>query len=174
MIRISDEWINYRDWLIEKVGFNNSRYNKLLAFLHNLPFVYYHPFDKRRSDDGEYLREEFLLRYRLPHDLFRYEKCSVLEMLVALAIRLDNEWVGCPGDPKPELIFFEMLVNLGLDRFTTRKFDEAEVYEIVGKWLKREFDYDGNGSIFPLKDASEDQREAEIWCQAMSYINENY
>lgn len=170
-----DEWSKYGNWLIEKINNRHShKYTKLLHFLHESPFIAYLDRDEDRLEDGIMLRDEFCSENKVPIYIFDYQYCTVLEMLVALALRIDNEWNGDPGEEHPEKIFWEMLKNLKLDKFTDQKFDNDRVLEILGIWITRGFDYDGNGSIFPLKDTNRDQRNCEIWKQMQEYLSENY
>lgn len=172
-------WFNYENWLVERIGFEENReYRKLIGTLHSIPFLSRISRDRNREDDGLMLREEFCSEMGLSGDevdQFTNERpCSVLEMLIALAIRVDNEWIGDPGEAHPEEFFWEMLVNLGLAKYHNRHFHEFLVENIVLKWLDREFEPDGKGSIFPLKHPHRDQRNIEIWSQMLAYVNENY
>lgn len=136
--------------------------------------------DECREKDGVFLREYFCEEKgyfdRSSYEMSRFfdEYCSVLEMLVALSIRMDREWVGDPSNPTPDMIFVELLENLGI--FIDDKDFKKKTCEIrVKRWLDRKFDYNGKGSIFPLKinRYREDQRGVEIWRQMTAYISEN-
>lgn len=168
------EWINYGDWLVERVGFHRKGYNRLMKYLHDAPFVSYLPRDDDRIEDGKMLRDDYLAERRIPLYIFDEKYCTVLEMLVALAIRIDNEWIGDPGDPDPGMIFWEMVCNLGLHQYIDQYFDEDMVLQILGVWIKREFYPNGIGSIFPVKFTKRDQRRCEIWKQMQEYICEKY
>lgn len=174
---VTREWDEYKRWLarkIDDVHFNNEHFACLLDALHNLPFIAYLPRDDDRIEDGKYLRDDYCSEERLPIYLFDYKPCMVLEMLVALAIRIDNEWIGDPGEPNPEPFFWEMLANLGLNRFDNRHFSEEKVGEILDIWIRREFEEDGTGSIFPLQYWVVDQKKLDIWKQMQAYLSENY
>lgn len=168
-----DIWEDYCDWLVEKVDFDGENYSKLVELLHNTPFIFLLERDEDRVDDALALRDEFFSEFGLKYGDFD-RGCSVLEVLVALACRLDAEYIGDPADPHPEMIFEEMLENLGLLRFKDRRFESNRVEEIVDRWIDRDFDFDGVGSPFPLLDARRDQREVTLWSQAMKYVSENY
>ena len=166
-------WDDYRVWLLNRVGFSKKNYNTLMANLHKSPFEIFIDRDDNRAEDGISLRDEFgsdLGFRRVAFD----KPCSVLEMLVALSIRIDNEYIGDPNDEHPENIFWEMLCNLGLDRCTDKRFNEKYVYNILKKWICRDFNKDGRGSIFPLKYSTRDQTRIEIWAQMNEYLSENY
>lgn len=172
-------WDDYGDWLVDRVGFKRKdRYFELFATLHNIPFRFYITLDKNREADGLDLREEFALSMGYPEVKFD-EGCSVLEMLVGLAIRVEREYIGDPKEEHPEGFFWEMIQNvLGMDKYwrycSGPRYSEAYVERIINTWLDRDFRYDGYGSIFPLKNPSRDQREVEIWDQMNEYLMENY
>ena len=171
MAKLVDIWDSYEDWLLDRVGFDRNGYNLLMNELHNSPFEWLIERDKSRETDGLFLRDEFFSDSHMRGEF--HKDCGVLEMLISLAIRFDNEY-GDPGDERPDIIFWEMIENLGLDRFTDKRFNKKGIYKILGRWLKREFEYNGDGSIFPLKNPSRDQRDCEIWSQMNEYVRENY
>lgn len=161
---------DYFDWLLDKIDFNRRGYNDLMQTLFEIPFVIIIDRDKNRELDAMDLFYEYIDSRT---SIYR-SYISVLEILIALAIRIDNEYIGDPSDPNPEHIFWEMCCNLGLEKYTNRKFNYDSVRSIIEEWLYRDFDYDGEGSIFPIKDPIQDQRKIEIWSQMQEYLSENY
>lgn len=171
-----------------------GRYDFLLEYLFSIPFYYdmrRFPRDENRLMDGKKLQEDFLLdEFQIPlssetgKKFLKKNDCSVLEMLLALSIRADLEYTGDgSGDGKVDL-FWQMLDNLGLLVYQNRRFDDEKVGKILRKWLDRDYDSSGNGSIFPLKrwhsDPKKreilreiDQTEREIWDQMMAFLCEN-
>lgn len=166
----------YIEWLIyDYLGFSEKRYDKLFSLLALIPFRYSIPEDHAREEDGLYLRE----KYRKATNIEIYGTCNVLEVLVALAVRMDGEWTGDPKNPTPENTFFEFIINLHLDEYNNSLLinDQTyrEVINIINRWLDRDFYRNGEGSIFPLKRRTkirDDQRELSIWRQMMCYIRE--
>lgn len=178
MPRVKDRiWADYRAWLLWRVGFENirghDRYEQLMEQLMDSPFEYQIPRDENRARDGLDLRDEFFSDSGI-RGSFEEEDCMVLEMLIGLSIRIENEYIGDPAEVHPERIFWEMIKNLGLDRFDDRHYDRDYIFEKLGRWLKREFRRNGEGSIFPLRHPRQDQREIEIWSQMNEYLSENY
>lgn len=164
-------WVEYGKYLGEIVY--SRKYpnrNRLLKVLHDIPFVWEIEFDENRALDG------YDLRYRFCEDnqVIFVRDSSVLEVLVALAIRIDNEYLGDGETEHPEIIFWEMLENLGIGHMYDRILDEKIVLYAIKIWMNRSFKSDGKGSIFPLKHTSRDQRELEIWTQMQEYLNERY
>lgn len=168
-----DLWADYKDWLLWRVHFSRKTHGRLIEYLHSTDFRWSVAHDENRAGDGTWYREEFFKNCSLEEGKFK-KPCSVLEMLVGLSIRMNNDFVGDPAEEKPDIIFWEMICNLKLDQFDNDHFDSEMVDEIVQDWLDREFAYDGEGSIFPIKNPFRDQREIEIWSQMNDYIEENY
>lgn len=162
----------YEKWLLRKVGFRKKGYENLMHRLYEIPFQWDQkntPKDEDRALDGLQLRGEFFDG----SDEIPRRDCTVLEMLVAFAIRIDDEWIGDPADPHPEDIFWEMVSNLDLWKMDNFRYDQDSVDAKVSKWVKKYFDKDGNGSIFPVKNANRDHRTVSIWSQMLEYINKN-
>lgn len=99
---------------------------------------------------------------------------SVLEVLIALSIRIERDIMGEPGNYQDDRWFWIMIDNLGLNSCTNDDFDEEIVDYILSKWLDRRFSYDGTGGIFPIKTPRFCQKDVEIWYQMCEWIDENY
>lgn len=171
-------WDNYLQYLIWRCGLEKERkLSCLFETLHNIEFTYILGRDDNREEDGVDLREDYKVPSCFDADIeeaFYAHWCSVLEMMVALSIRVDKEYIGDPAEEHPEAFFMEMIKNLGLDRMVNGRYREEDVNHIIYRWLDRKFDRDGRGSPFPLKHNIRDQRKLEIWDQMISYIGENY
>ncbi|MCM1363432.1 MAG: hypothetical protein NC215_00410 [Ruminococcus sp.] len=166
----------YFDWLCESVCKNDikrNHYRKLLIHLHNTEFTYIIGMDGNRVEDG------INMRYRFAQD-FGYspamipayldnKPCSILEMMVALAIRCNVEIIG--DDDVAEKIFWSMISNLGLRYMTNEDFDPAYVEDVVNRFLNREYERDGKGGLFRVRDCKHDMRSVEIWYQMNWYLN---
>lgn len=167
----------YFDWLVCIVcGDKKSRavsYEKLLAYLHSVEFTYTIPRDQSRYDDGVYMRYRFSLA-RGYDDIFNKIKgpCSVLEMMVALAVRCEKTIMDNPdyGDRTGQW-FWGMVVNLGLGSMTDSRFNERVAEERILRFLNREYDPDGRGGLFTIRNCKYDVREFEIWWQMCHYLN---
>lgn len=168
-------WADYFQYLIWRCGLQKYRgWERVFEFLHNTEFAYILERDGNRYDDGVRLRDAYEIPEEFSDNLadeFMDKPCSVFEMLIGLAIRVDDEFIGDPKEEHPEEFFMEMVRNLRLDKYRncSRKCED-----IIHVWLNRRFDRDGNGSPFPLKNPIRNQRDVEIWDQMMTYINKNY
>lgn len=155
----------YFFWLLDVVGVDYSitKYQKLYEKLHNTEFHIVHPRDNNRWMDGADLKWKY--HSETGNDVLEEEdSCSVLEMLVALARRLDLEWSGTPGDPAPEKLFWNMIQNLGLQKYSDRRWDLEKVDEILWKFMKKN---DRNCMIFPVPE----DLNLEFWDQAIHFLS---
>lgn len=172
-MEVDEIWSDYCDYLIDLVRLRDkfrADYGELLLYLHTIPFTYTIPLDENRLKDGIRLRNEFTDDAQ---SLEQYA-CSVLEVLVAFAIRIDQEITGDPRNPHPDIIFWDMIYNLDLECCDNGHFYEEYIFAAIQKWLLRDFDSNGRGSIFPLNKSydSPDQRRVEMWTQMLCYIHD--
>ena len=171
--RIQNE---YFEWMYELVfGDNHSEsisYRKLLMHLHNTAFVYSIPMDANRAENGEHLRHKFALRYGIDENYLDIGECSILEMMIALAIRCEEEIMYDPniGDRTAQW-FWGMVVNLGLGEYTDEYYNRREVDYILERFLNHEYEPDGRGGLFRVRGCESDLRNVEIWYQMLWYLN---
>lgn len=155
---------------------NRSR-RKLLMALHDTEFRYSIPLDENREEDGLNLRHRFAKQYRYEsyNDTLLYldRPCSVLEMMIALAVRAEEQIMDDPdiGDRTSQW-FWGMIVNLGLGSMHDDNFDRRLVDISIGKMLNRNYEPNGKGGLFTVRHRNEDMRDVEIWYQLSWYLNE--
>lgn len=155
---------HYFEWLCNKIGYQEEYYY-LLEYLFNNNFIWVIDMDENRALDGLYLRRRFVDEEGVRGDPFENRECTILEMLVALSIRLEDEIMG---DPNLE-IFWKMLDNLGL----TKTGNQNIWHKILQGWMYRtSIRKNGSGGLFPLSHPRDNQANVEIWGQAMDYLNE--
>lgn len=168
----------YFDWMYDIVCKNrfgkDISYRKLLTFLHEVPFEYNNRRDRSRAEDG------VNLRYRFPYesvgidDISRYidSPCSILEMMLALAIRCEETIMDNPayGDRTGQW-FWNMISSLGLSSMEDSIFDMKTVKEVVMKFLNRDYEPNGKGGLFTIRDCEDDLRSVEIWVQMLWYLD---
>lgn len=160
-------------------------YFRLLEELNNIPFIYINPLDQNRDVDGKNLIYHFAYRANIPLDVIEEniprnnEHCSVLEMLVALSFKIEEEIMSDPrhGDRTANW-FMLMLDNLGLsdysDQIWSYGVSDIQVQEIVSRFLRRDIGPNGVGGLFIVRRPYADMREVDIWTQANWYISETY
>lgn len=168
----------YFRWLCDFIFIpRRKNYKRLVKFLFGVEFTYSLGLDEDRAEDGIDLRSRFASERDHTSDyiksLYRAEPCSVLEMMIALSIRFEENIMNDPeiGD-RTESWFWIMIDNCGMSKFTDSRFNSDEVGVILSRILNREYNPNGEGSMFPVYRRSEDMREVEIWYQIMWYLDE--
>ena len=172
--RINDE---YFEWMCGLICGNRYAeavsYRKLLAYLHSIEFTYSIPRDKNRAEDGLDLRYRFTYETNIKHaEDYIHGPCSVLEMMVALAIRCEENIMDDPSyGNRTGQWFWGMIVNLGLGFMTDSRFDEQFVDDVIFRFLNREYEPDGKGGLFTVRNCKYDLRTVEIWYQMCWYLD---
>lgn len=168
--------MRYFDWLISKItpdGYSRKCYQKLLSTLYETPFVSIIEHDENRLEEGLSLRKLYFTETGDKEDLRK--PCSVLEVLIALAIRWDDDFLYDPDEgDRVDIWFWEMIENLGLTSQDDYSFNEDKVRKIIDVFLRREYRKNGEGGAFPVDSFSGDMRKVELWSQLNSYILENF
>lgn len=164
----------YLDYLCNIVGKAN-KYGCLLEQLHEIEFYSLVPNDDNREADGTHLRNMFIEEEGQHASSFMPRGgCTVLEMLIGLAFRLEFELLGGQYEQPPSYWFWVLIGNLGLSRCTDDRFRREDVRNIVQILLDRQYSTNGRGGLFPLKVSQRDQRRVEIWYQMSAWVIENY
>lgn len=166
----------YFEWLCSIVcQHRDSKYisfDRLLWRLYTIEFRYIHPMDQNRAIDGTSLRWRFARDAGYPDvpDVLE-EPCSVLEMMVALAVRCEVTLMDDPayGDRTGQW-FWTMIINLGLGSVTDAVYDERYVDDVIETFLNLEYEPDGKGGLFRIRNCGYDLRDHEIWFQLNCYI----
>ena len=170
--RVNNEYFEWLCELVDSARFSKDvSYRKLLMHLHNIEFTWFVPYDDNRADDGIQLRRRFSL-YRDDMSLSHYISgpCSVLEMMVALAVRCEEFMDDTLFGNRTGQWFWGMIHNLGLSPMTDVKFNRRFVDDIIARFLNREYEPDGKGGLFTVKHCDRDMRTVEIWCQLSWYL----
>lgn len=168
----------YYEWLIEPIVNNvdseDISYRKLLACLHETTFTYTIPRDENRAHDGIDLRRRFVLSENYDEDYTDYLRgpCSVLEMMIALAIRCEENIMDDTsyGDRTAQW-FWGMINSLGLGDQTDRRIDYIYVDDVIKRFLDRDYEPNGKGGLFTIRNCRQDLREVEIWYQLCWYLD---
>lgn len=174
----------YFEWLCDQVNDlkpnREASYSRLLDYLFKIEFTYTVPMDNSRYVDGIDLRYRFGKEcygndYREVVQNLDYKPCSVLEMMIALASKIDrNIMYDFDIGDRTGKWFWEMILNLGLGQMSDRFFNERRVKMICNRLLNREYERNGKGGLFVIYERGEDMRTVDIWYQAMWYLTENY
>ena len=168
----------YFDWLYDMMCGNRYAdeisFRKLFVQLHSTEFTYTIDMDENRARDGINLRYKFALHngYMDIYEEYLDGPCSVLEMIVALAIRCEEHIMDDPtkGDRTGQW-FWRMIVSLGLGGMYDSNYDKQDVMYTINRFLNRDYEPDGRGGLFTIRNCNEDLRKLEIIYQLYRYIN---
>lgn len=169
----------YLNWLYSQVASVKTRHKhrtfwSLFRQLNDTIFVAIVPHDENRIADARDLRYEFLADAEDEQgDLEWMRKpCSMLELLQILSRALAFEM-----DDRAEIWFWHLLEVLDLERFNDREYDTAAQEEIattLDRVIWRNYERNGHGGLFPLRNADRDQRKVELWYQLNAYLLEQF
>ncbi|MBP5461574.1 MAG: hypothetical protein J6Y20_05550 [Lachnospiraceae bacterium] len=174
----------YFTWLLEKVTLSSlsidpKNYTKLLTYLYERSFNYYIlPMDGNRSEDGIDLRYSgFGYECNVDqHEIERYldhRDCSMLEMMVALAVKAENIVGDSQFGDRTAIWFWYMVKSLDLLRQDDAHFNEYEVIFAIDCFINHDYKQNGKGGLFIVEDPPRDMRDVEIWKQMCWFLNEN-
>ena len=178
-MNIDDINNDYFEWLYNLVcdGLYTGRnsYRKLLMFLHNTEFTWTIPMDENRASDGIDLRYRFSVSQGYEGGyLSEYidGPCSVFEMILALAIRCEENIMDdtAYGDRTTQW-FWGMINNLGLGEMVDGLFDKDYVNTVIKDFLNRDYKPNGKGGLFTIRNCDHDLRDVEIWYQLNWYLD---
>ena len=189
------EWVEYEHWLYEYlhagVYGNYRNYQNLLHRLFVTPYVPYAEDDNNRVGDGVHVRfiygnaSDLYKKYvcqqidapPAPRNVDFYTEsadrfCSVLEMMVGLAYRINDLYFD-PDTDRVYMWFWLMIESLGLKKFTDDNFDgiqeNNDVDNILNVFMHNTYDvHTGAGSLFPILDNYR-PRMIPIWRQMEHY-----
>lgn len=173
---LKDGIINqYFEWMYDLVCgerySKNISYWKLMNCLHSIEFQYSVPNDKNRAEDGKALRFQFaVLNNCEGAEDYLEGPCSVLEMMIALAIRCESITDDLEYGDRTAQWFWEMIVSLGLGSMTDKRFDRNAVEDAIYDFMDRDYAPNGEGGLFTVRNCKHDMRDLEIWSQLNEYL----
>ena len=134
--------------------------------------------DGRRGDDGVELRYRVCREERRPDGEIATNldnrECSVLEIMVSLAIRMEETITSDPdyGD-RTSIWFWDMVDSMGLLDMHDDRFHGETVNATLDRMIRREYASNGRGGLFTVREPREDMRNVEIWYQMMWWLTDN-
>lgn len=170
----------YFKWLVNIVDdIEKSKYLYIYKMLFDKEFYSIIPMDDNRSKDGIALRTKFVDHLggnRPSGELTPNGPSSVLEMMVAFAIRIEDQ-VGDFREGRHEDIWMKVMIkNLGLDKYEDKLFYKLAEFDkinlILDDFIERNYDKSGFGGLWPLDDPTENQKNVEIWYQFLAWYKE--
>lgn len=177
-LELNNEYFGWMCQLVCNERFHHRRlsHRKLLSYLHQIDFQYSHPMDGNRAEDGTDLRYRFgyEMKYEGPMiaSYLDNRPCSVLEMMIALALRCEEHIMQDPdiGDRTGQW-FWTMIESLGLGTMRDARFDADHVNDVIFRFMDRKYKRNGEGGLFTIDDCKSDMRSAEIWYQMNWYLD---
>ena len=177
-----NEIINeYFDWIFNIICdgkyAKSISYKKLISHLHGTTFKCVMPKDTNRIDDGINLRWKFAYDIGRDRDFevieeCLYGPCSVLEMMVALSIRCEDTIMDDTRfGNRTKQWFWGMIASLGLGSMTDDQFDKRYVDSVLERFMNREYEPNGKGGLFTIRNTNQDLRKVDIWCQLCWYLD---
>ena len=175
---------DYANWLIGLAYdwcSQHGSYKKLMEYLYFHDFIPTYSKDGNRVQDGIEMRFRFIEAFDSDkytyHDVYKYltHNCNILEMMIALAQRCEDHIMGDPaaGD-QSGVWFWDMIVNMHLYKMTDEHFNVSKVEKRVNDMLDHNYDKNGDGGLFSVRNPDIDMRNAEIWYQMNWHLGEIY
>ena len=168
--------MSYIDWLAMIAfpdGVQRSVYSEVLLGLYSTDFYGIVRGDENRAKDGVYLRYTF--EDETGEECDKCGECSVLEMMVALAMRCEDQLMFDPDEgDRTSIWFWEMFDNLGFSCLYDDAFDEREFRKILRTFLNREYYDDGYLGPFYIKNFEGKMTQIELWYQLGYYIESKF
>lgn len=152
------------------------KYSKLLTKLYFADYEWTIPNDANRADDGMNLRYIFSQENDYPEaeieSVMAQKQCSMLEMMVALVIRCESDYLGYPDDINHKTeTFITMLTSLGLANMINDNYNDGLVEDVLYRFMSHQYTPAGNGSLFTVPNSG-DLRNMELWDQMNCWINQ--
>jgi hypothetical protein len=172
---LHDEYFNWLYSLVCDNHYSRLSYRNLLLCLHYIEFYPIIDLDENRLQDGI----DFRYRFGYEKDYSRGDikqylddrPCSVLEMMVALAFRVEEQIMDdAEYGNRTGQWFWNMIVSLGLGQMSDANFRESHVHQIISRFLERRYEPNGRGGLFTVDDCPYDLRDMQIWSQFQWYL----
>ena len=143
-------------------------YSRLLHDLYSTDFYWTVFNDGNREQDGLTLRKEYPAMVELGD-----KKCSILEMMIALALRCEENIMDEPEEGnRTATWFWGMISNLGLGEQCDIQYRPAKTEAVLSIFLAREYATNGKGGLFTVHNIDCDMANIEIWYQMCFYLDE--
>lgn len=169
----------YFDWMLMQVKQKHdyidktNSFHRLLVHLHQTIFRWSISKDINRAEDGISLRRRFAIDQGIEgQERQIVGPCSVLEMMLALAFKCEEDFMDDPSyGNRTSQWFWNMVVSLGLGGMTDQNFEYKYVDDTVQRFLDRDYASNGKGGLFTIRRCDSDMRDVEIWCQLCWYVD---
>ena len=156
--RLETDYIKWLNRIVFSPG--DEHYGQLLYLLMTTEFTWFKTsrndlyMDENRASDGLALRQQYADEHNISMDeindiLQVGPACSMLEMIVAFAHRIDDEIMYDIqyGDRSAEW-FHSMLHSLGIDQYNDSNWHRVAVKRKINIFLRRQYGWNGKGGLF--------------------------
>ena len=182
----------YLEWLLQQAGVTNdpdgTGYSMLCGIMQDKSFYPLVEMDENRWEDGMRLRLDFVEeteKYATDQDycLDMLDSllggCTVLEVLVVMAEKMNYEMLDSSHEATVGKWMEELIGNLGLDMYTDAEVMSNEnayfeIESVIDRFVFRQYNWRGEGGLFPLRNPRDNQTEIELATQMNNYLMENY
>lgn len=177
-MRILNEYFEYLYQIVcgdEEIA--TVTWRQLLWHLLNTPFrISYIVRDEDRAINARLLRDTFSDDYKYDPSTVANAldglEVSVLEVMVDLSLRIEkNIMASMEFGDRTSYWFWCMIDSLGLNGMIDGEYDPEFVDIVLERFMDREYEPNGKGSLFYIPTATKDLRNVEIWYQACEYLN---
>lgn len=188
-MKVSNDFIKqeYFDYILKLVHADGDgefyNYTHLMYRLWQYPYRPGNQYDSNRASDGvDFRYYSFAYDMGLPYELIDESSiynmpCSVLEMMVALAKRIEVDYMSNWREDRTYVWFWRMIDSLGLQSYDDWSWDSYSennpVDTALDRFMAGLYEPDGRGSLFIIKDQEYDCRLYEIWANAQKWIHDN-
>lgn len=171
----------YYEWLVYDILSSRPNWFPILKVLHSRDYVPIMIMDDSRAKDGVNMRDIYMSKVNNTYAVVQGSNpwvdipCSMLEMMIAFAIRIKEEFYSEYDDifDMTTIIFSSFMSSLGID---TETITEEELNIIINNFICRNYDPSGKGSLFNLsgKTLDIDWRDPPIWNQMLAWVSTNH
>lgn len=173
---------SYFEWMRQKVYDDEHplsySYRRLLSYLHETEYHFTLVLDANRASDGVGLRYQYAYEHGIPYSevdaLVKTGPCSVLEMMIALAIKCEEMMSNISVGDRTGQWFWLMILNLGFAGMPDHSFDKPLADHILMKFFNNQYSPNGHGGLFAIDQCPTDLRTVDIYTQMYWYINASF
>lgn len=167
----------YFEWLISLIK-GEPYYVSLIQTLYSIPYnAPIESLDHNRRLAGIRLRDRFRVETKRRYPI-SVKGCTFLEMMIALAIDMDDKilYESRFGDRYLDW-FWNMIDNAGWSTFTDSEWSTDKAHIVIDRChaiMNHEYNSKGEGGLFPVyRHPEADMADIDLWKQAFWWIDEN-
>lgn len=176
----------YYDWLMSlihpapNITYRLHQYSLLLYELWKREFCWFdvHEGEESRAMDGKTLRDQFIMDFDATPDSVPQGPCTVLEMLIAFALRIDQQIHNWQVGNRPWVVMEMFIDNLGLSDLCDSQLnpmrDAGYINARLETWMAHKLGRKGEGGLFRFKRPILTINDMDNWAQMNRWIIENF